>query len=172
VTVHRKHLNDDRTRGLVVAVVDEWVVLHELIDGPYLDDVVFLRLDHVTKVRRHSSEDYLTRAMAGLGEPLAEFECVSDATAGDLLRIVDARAELVCVYGETRKDYWLVLGKIHRIGRKRLDLHFIGRDGVWVDFLDAVKLKEITRIEYGGRYIQALERFGDAAPDAERRLKR
>ena len=76
------------------------------------------------------------------------------------------------VNGETRQDYWLCLGSIHRVGRKRLDLHFIGRDGVWVDFVDALKLTEITRIEFGGRYIRALERFGDAAPDVERRLKR
>jgi hypothetical protein len=172
VTVHRKHLNNDETLGLVIVVLDDWVVLQVLAAGPYLDDVVLLRLDYVTKVRPCSDGAYLARAVAGLGEPLAEFECASDVTVGGLLRLIESRVELVCVYGETRQDYWLCLGSIHRIGRKRLDLHFIGRDGVWVDFVDALKLKDITRIEFGGRYIRALERFGDAAPVVVRRVKR
>ncbi len=170
--VRRKHLNAYETSGFVVAVLDDWVVLHELADGPYLDCVLLLRLDHVTKVKPCSDHDYLTRSVAGLGEPIAEFQCASRATAGDLLRLIDPRAELVCVYLETRKGYWLNVGKIRRIGKNRLDLHFIGRDGVWVDFVEAWKLKDITRIEFGGRYIRALERFGDPEPVVVRRRKR
>ena len=89
-----------------------------------------------------------------------------------MLRLIDDRAEFVCVYLETRKDYWLLIGKVLRIGEKRLDLHFIGRDGVWSDFVEAWKLKDITRIEFGGRYIQALEQFGDSMPLGAKRVKR
>ena len=59
-----------------------------------------------------------------------------------------------------------------RIGKKRLDLHYIGRDGIWSDFVDAWKLKDITRIEFGGLYIRALEQFGEPMPQVEKRLKR
>lgn len=157
--------------GFVVAVTDEWVVLQDL-DDVHLDTVVLLRLDHVTKVERHDNHAYVSRAVAGLGVPLAEFVCPSDVTTGDLLRLVVERAELVCVYLETRDDYWLLIGRVLRIGKRRLHLHFIGRDGVWSDFTESWKLKDITRIEFGGRYIQALERFGEPMPPVEELVKR
>ena len=76
------------------------------------------------------------------------------------------------IYLETRKDYCLALGKVRRIGNKRLDLHYIRADGTWVDFIDAWKLKDVTRVEFGGLYIQALERFGDPMPEVLSRKKR
>ncbi len=171
VTVRRKHLEADQTPGFVVAVTDRWVVLQEL-DGVHLDTVVLLRLDHVTKVERHDGHAYVSRAVAGLGVPLAEFECPADVTTEGLLRLVVERAELICVYLETRDDYWLLIGKTLRIGKKRLHLHFIGRDGVWTDFTESWKLKDITRIEFGGRYIGALEQFGEPMPKVEKHVKR
>lgn len=172
VMVRRKFQDDDETPGFAIAVLDDWVAIHELANGPHLDVVVLLRLDLVTKVEAMWGQDYLTRGVAGLGKPIAEFECAPDATAADLLRVVDARSEFACVYLETREDYWLALGKILRIGDKRLDLHYVGRDGVWVDFVERWKLKDITRIEFGGRYIQALEQFSESIPAVSKRVKR
>ncbi len=172
MTIRRKGLDADETSGFVIAVTDEWVVLQDLVETAYLDTVVLLRMDYVTKVVRHNDSAYVSRAVGGLGVPLEEFVCPPNASAGELLRLINDRAELVCVYLETRKDYWLALGKVLRIGPKRLDLHYVGRDGVWVDFVDRWKLKDITRIEFGGRYIQALEQFSDPMPAVAKRVKR
>lgn len=163
VTVIRKHLDQDRTSGFVVAVIDDWVVLHDL-DVVYLDALVILRLDQVTKVMLHDNLGYVTRAVAGLGVPVEEFTCPQDATTDDLLRLADQRGSLVCIYIETRRDYDLLIGEILHIGKNRLDLHFVGRDGVWADFVDSLKLKDVTRIEIDGRYIEALEKFGEPRP--------
>lgn len=172
VTIHRKHLDADRTDGYVLAVTDTWVALQDLAETVCLDAVVLLRLDHVTKVERHENYAYVNRAVAGLGEPLAEFVCPSEATTGDLLRVIDQRTELAWIYLESRDDYWSLVGKILDIGEKRLHLHFIGRDGVWSDFTELWKLTDITRIEYGGRYIQALEQFGEPMPPVSKRIRR
>lgn len=172
VTIWRKHLDADRTSGFVIAVLDDWVVLQDLYEAVYLDDVVLLRLDYVTKVEAHQDRAYVSRAVAGLGESLQEFECALDATINDLLGIVAERSDLVCIHLENKKNYWFAIGKILAIGRNRLDLHYIGRDGVWCGFVDAWKLKDITRIEFGGKYLRALERFGDPMPDVKKRVKR
>lgn len=172
VKIVRKHLDESETPGFVIAVLEDWVVIQDFIGGAHLDDVVLLRLDKVTKVQAHGDSEYLVRAVAGLGVPFATFECAPDASVRDLLRIVDARAEFVAVRLETSKDYWFNIGKIKRIGKRRLDLHFVGRDGVWVDFVEAWKLRDITRIEFGGLYISALERFADSMPPTKKRLKR
>ncbi|MCL3838196.1 hypothetical protein [Aeromicrobium duanguangcaii] len=176
VTVRRNRLDCHEDTGFVLALTDDWVVLHAL-DGVYLDDVVLLRLDLVTKVDPGwdgdgFGESYLRRAVAGSGVPLESFECPDDASVSDLLRIVDQRAQLVGVHLESPVGDWINVGTIHRIGTKRLDLQFIGRDGVWVDFVEAWRLRDITRIEFGGRYIGALERFGDPIPPVTESRKR
>lgn len=172
VTVRRKHLDNDETFGFVIAVSDEWVVLHDLVEKVRLDAVVLLRLDHVSHVQSPWNQEYVARAVAGLGEPIQEFECVPDVTIGDLLRIINERAEFIMVYLENRKDYSLALGKVRRIGKNRLDLHYVRADGTWVDFIDAWKLKDITRIDFAGIYVRALERFGDTMPEVLSRKKR
>lgn len=172
VTIRRKHLDVDETSGFVVAVLDDWVVAQDLSDAVHLDATVLLRLDSVTKVEPHQDQAYVSRAVAGLGEPITEFQCSPDATTGDLLRVIAESTELVGAHLESPDGDWINFGKIHRIGNKRLDLQFIGRDGVWVDFVEAWKLKNITRIEFGGRYIRALEQFGDPMPSVVRRQKR
>lgn len=172
VCVRRDKLDWDETTGFVVALTDDWVVLHNL-DGVYLDEVVLLRLDLVTKIERSFfGDEYVLRAVNALGNPIESFGCAADASAADLLRIVEERAELVGVHLEGPDGDWINVGKIHRIGKNRLDLQFIGRDGVWVEFVEAWKLRDITRIEFGGRYISALERFGDPRPPVESRKKR
>lgn len=155
-----------------MALADEWVAVHDFLEGPHLDDLVLLRLDHVTKVRPHPDDPYVSRAVAGLGVPVREFECAADSTAGDLLRSIAEMAELVAVHMECWEGEPLYVGKIRRVGKKRVDLHFVGRDGVWVDFVDAWKLKDITRIEFGGQYIRALELFSDPMPVPGKRKKR
>ncbi|QLQ09985.1 MAG: hypothetical protein HZY75_05820 [Nocardioidaceae bacterium] len=170
VTVTRRGLACDETSGFVIALSHDWVVLHTL-DGAYLDAVTMLRLDLVTKVRTHSDEAYILRATEGLGVPLGSFECDPDAAVGELLDLASQRDEIIGAHLESRDGDWVNFGRIHHIGKNRLDLQFIGRDGDWVDFVEAWKLRDITRIEFGGRYIGALERFGDPRPEVVARRK-
>ena len=171
MTVRRKRLDVHETNGFVIALTDEWVVLHEL-DGVYLEAVVLLRLDQVTKVEPHQDEAFVMRAFAGLGVPLEDFLCPPTARVGDLLKIASERGRVIGVHLETPKGDWINFGLLHRIGKKRADLQFVGRDGDWVEFSEAWKLNEITRIEFGGRYIHALEQFADPIVPVESRKKR
>jgi hypothetical protein len=134
--------------------------------------VVLLRLDHVTKVERHRPDSYLARAIAAIGAPVEQFEIEPDATIADLLRSAEARGGLVLVRMEDWEGEPLYVGRIRRVGAKRVDLQFIGRDGVWVDFVDAWRMSDITSFEIAGRYVDALERFGDPMPPPGRRVKR
>lgn len=165
VTVRRKRLDKDTVHGFVIALTDSWVVLHER-DGIYLEKVVILRLDLVTKVERLRGKEkaYILRGVQALGVPLERFPCAAHATVGDLLSAVDQRADLVGAHVESPKEDWINFGKIRRIGAKRLDLQFVGRDGDWLDYAHSWRLEDITRIEFGGRYLRALERFSDPRP--------
>lgn len=171
VTVRRKHLDWNTTHGFVIALTDSWVVMHAL-DGAYLEAVVLLRSDAITKVETHADAEYVVRAVTGLGTPVAQFDAAPDADVAVLLRSVVERADIVGVHLESHKGDWVNYGKVHRIGKKRADLQFIGRDGDWADYIDAWKLRKVTRIEFGGRYIRALEVFGDPIATAISRRRR
>lgn len=164
VTIHRKDADFELTHGFVLAQSADWVVLHELEDTVYLDGFVLLRLDQVTKVTRGADTPYVRRAVDALGLSVHEFECAPDAGVRDLLLLATQRVELVGIRMEEWEGEPLFIGKVRRVGRKKLHLQFIGSDGVWVDSVDAWKLQDITRIEFGGRYVRALERFGDPMP--------
>lgn len=164
VTIHRKDVDLELTHGFVLARSADWVVLHELEDTVYLDGFVVLRLDQVSKVTRGKDTPYVRRAVDGLGLSVHEFECAPDAGVRDLILLAAQRVELIGIRMEEWEGEPLFIGKVRRVGRKKLDLQFIGSDGMWVDDVDAWKLKDVTRIEFGSRYIRALERFGDPMP--------
>lgn len=151
------------------------VALQVLRKGFHLDDIVLLRLDHIKNVKFHPNRDFVSRVVAALGVPIKEFERAPDGTTSDLLRTVAERAELVCLYQESREFHWFQIGMIQKVGSKRLEMHGIEDDGTWYENSGLRSLKRITRVEFGGRGVAALERFGEEMPPASaestRRMK-
>jgi len=84
VTVVRAGLDVSRTSGFVVGLSTKWVVLHELADGVYLDGIVMLRRDLITRAERDSG--YLARASEELRQRPRHSTWALDATTADLLR--------------------------------------------------------------------------------------
>ncbi|GAA1726359.1 hypothetical protein [Aeromicrobium alkaliterrae] len=164
VLVLRREVDAYRTEGIVIGLTSTWVVVLDLVDGVYPDGVVMLRLDLLRKVERSHKSDYIERAHADLGVAPVPFGCQRDDTTRELLQAVEARGGLMNVHLELWNDGAMYLGKIRRVGQKRLDLQFINPNGVWDDWSDRWRLDRITRIECGGRYVEALEQWGDPVP--------
>lgn len=153
--------------GIVVGQTDEWAVLHALAEGVYLDDLVLLRLDHIKRVKRHPNRTLINRAIEGLGDPVETLECAPTANTHDLLALVAERQGLVSVHHhQSLEDHrWSEIGMIREVGRQRVLFHAIKDDGTWADEPGARRSEGITRLAFGGRYLRALEQFGDPAPE-------
>lgn len=164
VKIVRESVDFSPTYGFVAALTDGWVVVNELADGVYLDGLVFIRLDLVSHVRFDKASEYVRRALKGLGDSRDEFACAPDTTLQDLIRMASQQAELLAVRMENWDHEPMFVGKVRRVGKKKLDLQFVASDGLWDDDSDRWKLKDVTRFEIGGRYLEALERFGDPTP--------
>lgn len=165
-TVERAALEVDMTDGLVVALTDDWVVLHEIIDGVHLDGLVALRLRDVSRVLFRDDDAYHRRALAGLGAEVATYEVEADVDARGLLARAQAEGRLVNVLLEVLQDEPMTLGRLLELRRKRFVIHYLGRDGEWAREPERWRYRDVTRIEVGGRYLEALERFGDPYPTA------
>ncbi|MDF9715685.1 hypothetical protein INN71_09725 [Nocardioides sp. ChNu-153] len=166
-TVVRDDFELTMTDGFVVTLTDDWVVLHELADGVHLDDLVMLRLSDVSRVWFRDDDPYHHRAINGLGSTVATFECPPEAGLIDMLNAAAFKADIFAIRMETLRDEPLAIGRLVKLGKKRLTLHFVGRDGVWAPETERWRHRDITRIEVGGRYLDALNRFADPYPAAE-----
>ena len=151
------------TDGFVLALTDDWVVLHSL-DGVYFDGIVMLRLRDISRVLFRDDDAYHHRAVVALGETIADFACASSASAPDLLAAAADRADIFMVHLEVLEGESLIVGQLVDLRKKSFDLHFVGRDGIWVDDVDRWRYRDLTRIEVGGRYLDALNRFADPYP--------
>ncbi|MDT9592633.1 hypothetical protein RDV89_06125 [Nocardioides zeae] len=164
VTVVRDGLDLERTDGLVVALADDWVVVHELSDGVHLDTVVALRLNEVSRIWFRDDDAYHHRALQGLGRKPAVFSCADDVDAAGLLALAADKADLVSIHFEELDDEPLALGRLLELRTKKFTLHYLGRDGVWAPQTEDWRFRDVTRIEIGGRYLDALSRFADPYP--------
>jgi len=163
-TVVRDAFDLTITDGFVIALTDEWLVMHGLEDGVHLDDIVMLRLRDVSRVWFRDDDAYHHRAIAGLGQSVASFECDDTASARELLNAASGRAEILAIHLETLQGEPLFVGRVVDARKKSFDLHYVGRDGVWSGHVDRLKYRDVTRIELGGRYLQALSSFADPYP--------
>lgn len=150
--------------GFVIGLSDDWIILHVLNNGVYLDDLVFLRLQDVSRVRFRDDDPYHYRAIADLGKDVAELDYDGPFTPVDLLREASRRADIFAVYAEVLVDD-LFIGTPVDFRKKSLDFHYVGRDGVWAREVDRIKYRDITRIDVGGRYLEALNRYADPYPE-------
>lgn len=151
------------TDGFVIAMTGDWVVLHSL-DGVYLDGIVMLRRQDISRVLFRDDDAYHHRAIAASGEKVTEFTCGDGGGAPELLSAADDRADIVAVHFEVLEGEPLIVGRLIDLRKKSFDLHFVGRDGVWVDDVDRWRYRDLTRIEVGGRYLDALNKFADPYP--------
>ncbi|MDQ1104745.1 hypothetical protein [Nocardioides zeae] len=163
-TVWRDAFEIASTDGLVVALTDDWVVLHDLADGVHLDGLVALRLRDVSRVLFRDDDAYHRRALAALGVEVATYEVEADVDARGLLARAQAEDRLVAIHLEVLRGEPMTLGRLLDLRRKRFVIHYIGRDGEWAREPERWRYRDVTRIEVGGRYLEALERFGDPFP--------
>ena len=156
----------DPSFGYVLSVGDEWVTVRILFEGFHLDDVVLLRWRDLRSVKRHPNTQFVTRVVDGLGAPAVHVDVAGGSSTSDLLRVVAERAALVCIYYDDHGFQWREVGTIRKVGRTRFELHAIRDDGTWFADSGLRRVKRVTRVEFGGRYLTTLERFTEELPPA------
>lgn len=159
---------DPRTHdlvGVVIEVARKWIAVHRLDEGFFLDEVVLVRVRDVHRVAKPHNHQFVRQVLDGIDAPLQEFEFESGVTTRELLQRVADRSELVCVYiQEPQGHTWRQVGIVRAVGNKRLEFHAIGDDGKWLEDSGLRRVKRITRVELGGRYLETFQRFGQGRP--------
>jgi len=163
-TLVRDDFESRLTHGFVIALSEDWVVMHTLSDGVHLEEVVMLRIQDISRVFWGDDDAYHHRAIAALDQSVTSFDCPVDVTAGDLINAAAGRAEVFGIHFEVLDQEPLCVGRLVERRKRSFDMHYVGRDGVWAGTTERWRYRHVTRIEVGGRYLTALNRFADPCP--------
>lgn len=155
----------NKVEGFVVAVGKVWVLLAVLDPNVDLDGYAALRLDDVSKVERRGGPDtFVGRALAARGQwPPVTVDVNLDDVA-DLLRTASDVAPLVTVHIEEDDPTVCYVGRPVRYSKRSVHMLDITPEAVWEKEPTEWPFVMLTRVEFGGRYEDALALVGGPPP--------
>ena len=162
VSIRRTIWKADQLEGYVVDLSDEWLALHLVVDVG-LNGWSVVRLDTVREVEREDVGSFVGRALALFGhepEPVP----VELRSAVDVVRSLATTFPVLSVMTEAEDPLHCAIGHPVRAGRKALHLQEISSDATWEPDATAIPWDDITRVDVGGRYEQALHALGGYPP--------
>ena len=167
VRVRRSIARADVVEGFVIETNEAWTLLARLDRLIMLDGFVAVRTPDIRSVRpKAGRHDFPVRALALRGQwppnrPAGE---VLLASAGTVLAGVSDVYPVVAIATERRDPSVLVIGRPIRITGKRLRLREISPRARWHHGTTAWRLADVTRVDFGGRYEQALVEYAGPPP--------
>jgi hypothetical protein len=163
VVLRRNIWKADVIEGFVIDLDDAWAAIHIVYDVG-LNGWSIVRLDTIRTVERQPANSFLARALAQFGEQPAPL-LVDLTSSRDVIESLAATFPLLTLFTEVEDPRTAAVGRPTRTGKTRTDLLEITADGTW-DGRDARRFRyeDITRIDVGGRYEQALHELGGYPP--------
>ncbi len=154
----RRVFDSSALSGFVVGLSNEWVLLH-IVDG---DTITFngyevVRLKDITSVSEPGG--FVPRALRWRRERPASVPDVLLEDIQGLLSSANSHFPLVALYQEKEKDDTLVIGRVERLGRKKVTLAEIDTRAAWRN-THKYRYDAITRITLGDGYLAALWEVG------------
>lgn len=165
VGVGRWIAGSDRVDGFVTGIGAAWVALAKLDDRVRPDGWSLLRLSDIKSVSIDPDPDcFEIKALRArnLWPPTPTDVALDDVAA--LVRSA-ARAEpVITVFVEDDRPHICWIGSVMSLGEQTLRLLEIDTHGEWRRKPRAIDLEDITRIEFGGGYEEALRLVAGPPP--------
>lgn len=160
VRVFRPDLESGWARGYVAAVGSDLFAIRVVDDGIRFDGFNCLRFEDVTQVDAPAPHaEFVERviAMRGLEPPV--WPALDLSSMGDLLRSLET-LPMVSLHSEDSEDVdegVCYVGRVQRVTAETVDVLEITPDGRWDPVATEHFLEDITRVDFGGAYEEALQ---------------
>jgi hypothetical protein len=161
VRLRRENGQRESMGGFVVAVGERWMLLHE-VDGNTLrlNGYVAIRLKHVAAAALDDS--FAVRALVLRGdEPVAQPDLLIDDLPG-MLSSVNAHFPLVTIELFKTHPNTCFIGRVGELDTETVTLSLIDARARW-SRSESFKLKDITQVQFGDGYSEALWTVGKDA---------
>jgi len=165
VSVRRWIPRADAIDGFVTGIGSSWVVMSKFTDEVHLDGWTLLRLKDIQAVSIEPDPDcFEVKALRARSEwppPVAD---VALDDVAEALRSAAAADELTTVFVEFYRPDVCWIGTPTSIGRRTLRLREVGPRADWHRKPRPIDLEDVTRIEFGGDYEEALRLVAGPPP--------
>lgn len=148
---------------VILAVGTKWVLCVEVVEGGYLDSFIAFRINDIRQVKPDPGFSDRALPLFSVWPPEPSVGPIRLDRTRDLLHDLGADSALVGIQQE-RKYNAMWIGETALIERRRLWLHEIRPDASWRDEPLWYRIRAITAISAGGRYMTALREVGGVAP--------
>ena len=108
--------------------------------------------------------DFINTALAKRGEQMPGKPKISMENMEELLQTASRIFPLVTIHCEKIKPEVCHVGRVVGIRRRKAVLQEIGPDAIWDNELSEYRISDITRVDFGGGYEEALLQVGGPAP--------
>ena len=154
----------DKIEGFVLKVGAEWLLVHNLDPGIFLDGHIALRLRDVRDVKPLASAAFAAKALQQFGDRPRMPGRVDLSSTRTVIESTSRRFPLLTIHVERRDPTVCYIGVPVEISSKTLRLRHITPDAVWENEPTNYPLRDITRAEIGGHYERALLAVGGRPP--------
>jgi hypothetical protein len=149
--------------GFAIGLSDRFLLLHLVEQTIQLNGYTVMRLADITSWEDHPYGEFVLQALRGRGEavrPLDSFPLDDHAT---VLGTVKERWPLVAIHTEKADSTRCWIGRVVDCSAEELVLRKINPLAQWIE-LERFRYRDITRIDWGGLYEQALWEVNSGEP--------
>lgn len=155
VRITRDLVYSDNDTCVVLAIGAKWVLVRSVYDGGYLDGFHLLRIKDITVIEKDRSFAAKAVRLQTDWPALAPEQSIDLDSVAALLASVGADGRLFGIEKELeRRALWI--GTLDEIDEKWLWLNEVTPRGRWKKKPLGYRLRAITRVSFGGRYMDAL----------------
>lgn len=142
-------------RGYVVGLENDWVLMHMLSGATMkLNGYTALRVKDITKVVDDHS--FAPTALRLMGErPRPQLDLLLLDLPG-LLSSASPIFPLMAIFREKLPNGGCYIGKVREMKPKKVEITAVNRGGEWMGEAYKFRYKDITRIDLGDGYLEAL----------------
>jgi len=155
----------DSVNGYVLALGPRWLLLSLVCGDVRFNGFQCFRLRDVRKLQiPHPHGEFIEAALRKRGERVPKKPRVSVASPKELLRSANRLFPLVTIHREQVDPDVCWIGRVCDVDEKRVALLEIDPNARWDDKPTDYRLREITRVDFGGDYEDALSVVGGSPP--------
>jgi hypothetical protein len=166
VGIRRWIPESDHLDGFVVAQSERWVLLARLSDRITLDGWTAVRVRDVQSVALDPAGDcFEIKALKARGQwPPNAPESVDITTVSAILRSVSAGGWLTAIFREFERPDVTWIGDVRTVANSAVSLLEVSVAGGWARRPRRFDLDDLTRIDFGGGYEEALSLVAGPPP--------
>jgi hypothetical protein len=167
ISIRRGSKRDESIEGFVAAVGRKWVLVAPMTTGGFLDGYAVIRLTDIRRARPYTSWERrfsLTRPEWPPRPPSDRPPLDLDSTSGMLATFLEPGI-LLSIERKRKDAMWV--GVPDELTRRWLYLSEVDSDAVWDDAPRGYRLRTITLVRTGDRYLRGLTAIAGHPPAEE-----